>query len=565
MSDKLLLSLLGIVILSSLVGARNLASISPDVEQAYNIVRISGNESCWATTIQSGTYRENLDIIIKPASERVCIVCDKNDVCTAVRFDAPITLNVYDENKESRFTLLAVKGKFTFNELSTANSRSSLRFLRFGEQTIIIAGSSTYNSTDVNVTQENKYAHMNITVTPPYNSLKAYWNFDMDLASGAALLALDTTNNNVDGTYDTEAPTGNTCGIPSTQAQKSFIGCSYTYNGTTGVFAEGINFGATQSNLYLGAGNLTITAWVKKGVEGNVETVIKRGLGTSAVVNNQQYLLQATANGGFRFVMGNGSSSNTVTSDANSTFIGNWTHVAATVNESGAMNLYVNGILNATTQRTITNIYRASGSNQTNIGTVSSLSEAAIWRGQLDEIMVFNTSLNSSQILDIYNNKSSRFNPKGTMLFTNLNLEGNNSVTIRLNNTTPPIHYPLDINYFTVQLATTLKDSYLSMFMNNGTEVNFTNGLVSNYIVQGNLTSANLTIIFHPGNSSDNPFYTPYLMGNITIDSELFVTGSSISMVLPNTNYDVPFCKVGQVYRFDEVPFGMIGQNLVFP
>jgi len=49
---------------------------------------------------------------------------------------------------------------------------------------VVINGTSSYSSTDINITQKNNgtiaFARLNISNTAPYDSLVGYWSFDFD-------------------------------------------------------------------------------------------------------------------------------------------------------------------------------------------------------------------------------------------------------------------------------------------------------------------------------------------------------------------------------------------------
>src|SRR3989344_7423170 len=67
---------------------------------------------------------------------------------------------------------------------------------------VVINGTSSYSSTDINITQKNNgtiaFARLNISNTAPYDSLVGYWSFDFDNSTKA----FDWTGNNNDGMYN---------------------------------------------------------------------------------------------------------------------------------------------------------------------------------------------------------------------------------------------------------------------------------------------------------------------------------------------------------------------------
>ena len=67
---------------------------------------------------------------------------------------------------------------------------------------VVINGTSSYSSTDTNITQKNNgtiaFARLNISNTAPYDSLVGYWSFDFDNSTNA----FDWSGNNNGGTYN---------------------------------------------------------------------------------------------------------------------------------------------------------------------------------------------------------------------------------------------------------------------------------------------------------------------------------------------------------------------------
>jgi len=67
---------------------------------------------------------------------------------------------------------------------------------------VVINGTTSYSSTDTNITQKSNgtvaFARLNISNVAPYDSLVGYWSFDFDNSTRA----FDLTANNNDGTYN---------------------------------------------------------------------------------------------------------------------------------------------------------------------------------------------------------------------------------------------------------------------------------------------------------------------------------------------------------------------------
>lgn len=513
-----------ITITTTQVSAKIIKSIEPDVLKPYRMVRLSGNESCWAIVESSGTHKEQLVINVKSFNQRDCYICDDTDRCSNVRINPPTTLPVYDENGRNVFNLTLNLNSFTYSVPD--NARRTIRFLKFGSQSIVIAGDNQYNATVSNITMRNKFSYLNMSRTGIYVDLVGYWNFDLD----NGVLSYDLSKYQNDGTYIN--------GIVN--CTSAWAGCAYGYNSSGLVPAgQGIDLG-TDNDLYFGTNPFTISAWVMKG-DNVAEAIVKRGTGSSSGANNQQYMLSANGAGAILFRISNGTSNNLVQTNNGVVSVNQWAHVVARLNSSNSMDIFVNGVLLNSTQKTITGVQ---SQNQTFLAKAAQSIGVQELTGELDEVMLFNASLSNSDIAAIYQNQSSRFLPSGTMLFQNIDLQGNSTVSISLG----------ESNLFGSSIWATF---------NNGNFVELTNGQYSNYLVTGNLSNANMTLLFLAGNASYNPFYTPFLFGNITLNNQL--TASTNVRIYPNTDYDVPFARISQNFRFDEVPYGMIGQNLVFP
>ena len=149
------------------------------------------------------------------------------------------------------------------------------------------------------------------------------------------------------------------------------------------------------------------------------------------------------------------------------------------------------------------------------------------FNGTIDEVMILNITLNSSQILQLYNNQSSRFFPRGEQIFKSLNVSGDgteNRVNITINSTT----------YFSSMINVSIGNSSGSDYVYYP-EVNFSNNFVSNVSI-GNPNNMSLKFIFYAGNISTNSFITPTLENNINVTSYTF----SSDTTPPNINLTYP-------------------------
>jgi hypothetical protein len=143
--------------------------------------------------------------------------------------------------------------------------------------------------------------------------------------------------------------------------------------------------------------------------------------------------------------------------------------------------------------------------------------------------MIFNYSLSAGQISAIYGETSPRFvATSGTHTF-NIDLSGNTTANISLGN-------------YVVPPGTNIS-AQMTIGGTAGEEINFTNGVITNYTIPvGSGTSGTIKITYY---TDTNKFLSPIAGGNITIDawnasvsSPTDTTAPTISMVYPsNTTY----------------------------
>jgi len=139
------------------------------------------------------------------------------------------------------------------------------------------------------------------------------------------------------------------------------------------------------------------------------------------------------------------------------------------------------------------------------------------FNGTIDEVAMYDYSFNSSQVLDLYNNQTTRFKQSGTQIFNNTDISADspNRVNISL------------LGYGN------LKGSKLGFSIDDEDVVNFTDGNVTEYDLSGvgDLSNCNVTITFYAG---DDLFYSPilYNSSNLTTYSVSEVS-SFVTFVTP--------------------------------
>lgn len=233
-----------------------------------------------------------------------------------------------------------------------------------------------------------------------------------------------------------------------------------------------------------------------------------------------------------------------VYSGDNSVRYNEWNHVVILYNGTNTADgrtIFVNGIESKETRcggtgcsAVVTPIYNFNmpiGENATfRIGVRDERLGVRAGVFSVDELMIFNTTLSSANVQEIFGNYSNRFSPISNVTFTrNINQSDYHKANISLTN--------WEINF----------SSNLSLIINNGMEKWFENGKIYNYNLSnlGDLNNANITINFRAGNGSYNNFITPIIKGNISID--LFDNSSSEStppivyLIAPTNNTETKF------------------------
>ena len=343
----------------------------------------------------------------------------------------------------------------------------------------------------VNVTAEtgkSNFTHLtinNLSTNAPYDSLVGYWNFDGDLENTALTTHYDFSRYNNDGT-----------GVGDV-----------TVNTTNCIYDDCARFDGAEdfidnNNVNLANKNYTVMAWIN----------MKNNLAWNGILSNPTW-------GRFIFKINDSAvflyhrSPNTGGVIGTSTFNNNqWYHIVGVFNNKTGMEAYSNGVSigsvsTASSSGNLAGVHVIGVSNNTLSGG------SVYFNGTLDEIMVFNISLTSAQILAIYNNQSARFYSTGTQDVPNINIS-----TLGTENRVNITLYDCDA-LFNSNLSGQIGIADGSGAYNyNGSIVNFSSCIANNLTIEGNPNNVSLRITFLAGNST-NPFYSPLVIGNITLDS----------------------------------------------
>lgn len=345
-----------------------------------------------------------------------------------------------------------------------------IREYQIFDNPIIIFSESNYNSTDVNVTQENQFAHINISDP----NLILYMPFDVE--EDSSNITYDYTNQSNDGTLN-NTPTWTDSG---------YIGGAYNFSGSSS--ADSII--VSNYTPFNGINEITYSVWINPSVGGGFRGIItSRGSTFNAVDFSSSLGLVNT------YV-------NTQPSQIENAYtLGNWTHIVATWRNSaaggdGIVRIYSNGVEGSYTviggtnsSLSIDDVYKIGWDD---------LSAGRTFTGMIDEVMIFNRSLSPTEILELYNSTYDRFYPTGEMLFENLDFGSNNTVNI------------------SIPLAQQLNGSDIQFKINDGSYVSLNStGDYDGYQIFGDLQNANLTLKL---TSNDYGFYSSLVVGNITLN-----------------------------------------------
>ncbi len=241
---------------------------------------------------------------------------------------------------------------------------------------------NTYSS---GIIFDGDYAHLQLSDNAPalqtgygqtgYGSF-AYWNFDGDNAS----TAFDYSGYNLDGVY---------VNAVSNETQCVYGSCA-KFNGQAYInLSESEFFDFSRGNQF------TYAAWINpSSLSQSYNMIMGHYLPYFNVRSTGKLHLNLYAGGAQRSIYGPTTLS-----------IGNWHHVAATYNASGYLHLYLNGVL-----ENVTGPYTPIASYSSNM-YIGSWTDSLSYNftGLIDEAIISNQSMNSSQIFDIYQNQSARY------------------------------------------------------------------------------------------------------------------------------------------------------------
>jgi hypothetical protein len=174
----------------------------------------------------------------------------------------------------------------------------------------------------------------------------------------------------------------------------------------------------TTSNILNGTNAFTILLWARPNAFGNYKGIIGKGIADANVIT-----IQSHTSGQIYCDVDNGTSSSYAYSSSGLLGIGSWTQIAMVFNGSASSNaerlkLYINGS-NVSLSFSGT-IPAQTGSSNTGVLTIGQLGYASnYFNGSIDEVKIWNRSLSSSEIQQIYNSETQKINPSKWYLYIN--------------------------------------------------------------------------------------------------------------------------------------------------
>lgn len=451
---------LTLLIVCMIIGVRAIV-FEPDVFKGYRVIEISGDER-----YMFDVEINNFEICLIPKFENFLIVDEGNKEIGEVKERAifmPTEINVKDHDEVLKEQIAKSKNnQFCY----TSGNPYTERILKFGEHTIVIEGDFKYNSTDVNVSQNNDFTHLNVSGSDIYEDLMLYLNMDDNKTD----FVRDLSDNSYSAT------------VNSTKYNSSgYIGGSYYFDGNADrlcVYPDRILFNGT--DFY----NISVSVWLYlRGTCNSGDVVVGNRLN-----NDYGWALRFSSDCHYL------ASVNTIdTDDEGGLSADKWYHLACVYDFDSNISCYLNGSLDSHS----VGIGNESnnGSGNVIIGGGEYIDSFDLW-GLIDELMIFNRSLTGSEIQNIYNNQSSRFMNKGSQTFS---LTTGNA-------------YRANISLDGCQKY---QKSNLSIKIGSGVETYFDNCLIENYEVNPSEDPQNLVINYY---SDSNNFYSPAVIGNITVN-----------------------------------------------
>jgi autotransporter-associated beta strand protein len=360
------------------------------------------------------------------------------------------------------------------------------------------AGSST-NSWVLNVISTNGYPPYPLAVMQTTNASGAtappiaYWRLDESDMGGGNLgrPCNDWVGGNI-GAY-TNVNLG--LGSYSPTLDPTDLSAQFGIFAASGSLANipispSINMGAASGTTV----NLTVEAWINAAQQTVADAAVV-SLGTFG--NNDAVVLAVNSGGSaatryLRFYVRNAVGTVVTTTSANITPNGTWQHLVGVCDEThGTVSLYINGVQSGTSAGigTTAGLHQVGAASPLLIGNETSTTGVGQWKGQIDEVALYNYALTPAQIAAHYNAKGT---PPTITMLTVTNVDYGAPLTLAPTSelgTLPLYHSWSDTNSPQTVLATTpaltipsaISDKYI-LVVTNAYPPASTNSVVVNAI-----------------------------------------------------------------------------------
>jgi hypothetical protein len=215
--------------------------------------------------------------------------------------------------------------------------------------------------------------------------LVGHWSFDGKYMNWATNQALDSSGQNNNGTL---------------------VNMSTTTSPTRGVIGQALQF-VTTSSQYVQitrniADDMSICAWIKTGTAGNNinhwQSMPIYDSEVSGISND--FAFGVDSNGKLMYGNGDGSVDRTINGNTTVT-TNNWVHACVTrVKSSGAVAIYVNGVLDKSGTGGTTSLM---GNPNARIGYGYDGPNPKYWNGTIDDVRIYNRALSGQEVQTLYN------------------------------------------------------------------------------------------------------------------------------------------------------------------
>jgi hypothetical protein len=202
--------------------------------------------------------------------------------------------------------------------------------------------------------------------------LLSWWTFDgKDMLNGAVL---DKSGN---------GNTANLANIATTTFYtRGKIGQAFKF--------DGLNDNMTTTSDFIGTSPITFTAWLRPFSVTQID-----GVNHFILSNGKVRIYGGTSNQ----IRVNSDGATNAISSSNLLVFGKWVFVAVTMDGSGVVNIYNNGVLSGSANQSAGS--RSAGSTNVTIGALSG--GATPFNGNIDDVRIYNRILSTQEILQIYN------------------------------------------------------------------------------------------------------------------------------------------------------------------